>query len=55
MKFVANGTTPVHLEVWLNGVLQISYDDSAANRRQTGVPGIHTYTTNARFTSFAIY
>ena len=36
LKLVATGTNPVHLEVWLNGVKKIDYNDSSANRITVG-------------------
>jgi hypothetical protein len=43
VKLVATGTNPVHLEVWLNGVQMISYDDSSVSRITTGQPGMFSY------------
>ena len=48
LKLVATGTNPVHLEVWLNGVKKIDYNDSSASRITSGRHGIFSYATAER-------
>jgi hypothetical protein len=52
---VVSGSNPVHLEAWLNGVLQIVVDDTSASRLQSGAPGLEDYDANVRYSSFAVY
>jgi hypothetical protein len=53
LKLVTTGTSTVHLEVWLNGVLKISYND-AGGHTGSGV-GIENYDTNVRYDNLAVY
>jgi hypothetical protein len=43
LKLVATGTSPVHLEVWLDGVKKIDYNDSSGDRVTSGNAGIFSY------------
>src|SRR5262249_46835733 len=57
VKLVATGSNPVHLGVYLNGTLRISYDDSSATRKTSGDVGIstsNTSSTNIKRNSFRI-
>jgi len=54
LKLVATGSSPVHLEVWLNGVRQIVADDTTASRLTTGVPAIQNYDANVKYDSFRV-
>jgi hypothetical protein len=54
LKLVVSGSSPVHLEVWLNGVQKIVFDDSAASQITTGIPGIENYDTNVKYDNFTI-
>jgi hypothetical protein len=49
LKVVATGTYPVHLELWLNGVLKLTYDDYSASRKTTGTLGIQNYNANVKY------
>lgn len=54
LKLLVAGSNPVHLEVWLNGALQIQLDDASTSRVVAGVPGIENYDPNVRYSSFAV-
>lgn len=53
LKLVVTGSNPVRLEVWLNGVLKISYTDSSASRLTTGTPGIRCQQSGVKYNSFS--
>jgi len=55
LKFLVSGSNPVHLEVWLDGALQIQADDSTASRILSGAPGIENYDSGVRYSSFAVF
>ena len=55
LKLLVKGSNPVHLEVCLNGALQIEFDDSSASRIASGLPGIENYDANVRYSLFAVY
>ncbi len=55
LKLLVKGSNPVHLEVWLNGALQIEFDDSSASQIASGLPGIENYDANVRYSLFAVY
>ena len=44
----------MHIEVWLDGVQKLSYDDSSANRVLTGWAGMHNQTANQKYNWFTI-
>jgi hypothetical protein len=52
---VATGSSPVHLEVWLDGTRRISYDDSSSSRITGGIPGMENYNAGVKYDSFAVY
>ncbi|TMQ07812.1 MAG: DUF4091 domain-containing protein [Deltaproteobacteria bacterium] len=54
VKLVVSGTSPVHLEVWLNGTQRISFDDSSAGRITAGPPGIENYDSGVKYNSFRV-
>lgn len=55
VKLVATGTSPVHLEVWLDGTQRITYDDTSAEALTSGSVGIVTYYQNVKFDTFSVY
>jgi hypothetical protein len=54
VRLVTVGANPVHLEVWLNGVQQIAYDDSAAGQLTTGSAGIQNYASGIQYRKFEV-
>jgi hypothetical protein len=54
LKLVVSGSSPVHLEVWLNGVQKIIFDDSSASQITTGIPGMENYDTNVKYDNFTV-
>ena len=54
VRLVVSGANPVHLEVWLNGVQKIVFDDSSASQITTGIPGIENYDTNVKYDNFTV-
>jgi hypothetical protein len=55
LGLVTTGSSPVHLQVWLNGTRVISYDDSSSSQITGGIPGIENYDANVKYDSFAVY
>ena len=53
LKLVATGSSPVHLEVWLNGTKRISYDDSPGYA--SGSVGMVNYDPNVKYDNFSVY
>ncbi len=54
LMLVATGSSPVHLEVWLNGTRQFAFDDSSAGRITSGVPGMQNYDGNVEYGNFVV-
>lgn len=54
LKLKVAGSNPVNLEVSLNGSLLYSYQDSAANRILSGVPGIENYNSGVKYDRFTV-
>jgi hypothetical protein len=54
VKLLVSGASPVHLEVWVNGVQKIAFDDSSTSQITTGVPGIENYDTNVKYDNFTV-
>lgn len=55
LELVATGSSPVHLEVWLDGARRISYDDSSSSRITGGAPGIENYDGGVKCDAFDVY
>ena len=55
LKLLATGTSPVHLEVWLDGTQRITYDDSSADALTSGSVGMVNYYQNVKYDSFSVY
>jgi purple acid phosphatase-like protein len=54
LKLVVSGANPVHLEVWLNGVQKIVFNDSSASQITTGSAGMQNYDTGVKYDNFTI-
>jgi hypothetical protein len=54
LKLAVGGSSPVHLEVWLDGTRRISFDDASANRILAGPPGIENYDVGVKYNSFRV-
>lgn len=54
LKLSVSGSNPVHLEVWLNGTLRITHDDTTASRITSGVPGIQNYAAGVAFSELFV-
>jgi len=54
LQLIVSGSSPVHLEVWLNGTRQIKFDDNSAQALTTGIPGLVTYAAGVKYTNFAV-
>jgi hypothetical protein len=54
VRLLVSGPSPVHLEVWVNGVQKIAFDDSSTSQITTGVPGIENYDTNVKYDNFTV-
>jgi hypothetical protein len=54
LKLAVSGSSPVHLEVWLDGTRRISFDDASANRILAGPPGIENYDVGVKYNSFRV-
>jgi hypothetical protein len=44
----------VHLEAWVNGTLQLSYDDSSTSRLTTAAVGIENYDAGVRYSALSV-
>jgi hypothetical protein len=54
VKLLVSGSSPVHLEVWLNGVQKISFNDSSASQITSGVAGMENYDANVKYDNFTV-
>jgi len=54
VKLLVSGSNPVHLEVWLNGVQKISFNDSSTSQITTGVAGMENYDANVKYDNFTV-
>ena len=54
LKLVVTGSSPVHLEVWLNGVQKIVFNDSSASQITGGVAGMENYDPNVKYDNFTV-
>ena len=54
LKLLVSGSSPVHLEVWLNGTQKISFDDSSAGQITTGVAGIENRDANVKYGNLTV-
>jgi hypothetical protein len=54
LKLIVTGSSPVHLEVWLNGTQKILFDDSSTSQITTGVPGLVNYDTGVKYDNFTV-
>ncbi|HEX3154020.1 MAG TPA: alkaline phosphatase family protein [Candidatus Angelobacter sp.] len=54
VKLLVSGSSPVHLEVWLNGVQKISFNDSSTSQITTGVAGMVNYDANVKYDNYTV-
>jgi hypothetical protein len=54
VTLLVSGSSPVHLEVTLDGVLRITYDDMDTNQVTAGTPGIENYDANVAYDWFSV-
>ncbi|HEY2115783.1 MAG TPA: Ig-like domain-containing protein [Candidatus Angelobacter sp.] len=54
VKLIATGSSPVHLEVWLNGVQKIVFNDSSTSQIATGAVGMINYDTSVKYDNFTV-
>jgi hypothetical protein len=54
LQLTVTGSSPVHLEVSLDGTTVITYDDTSTSRITSGVPGMESYDASVRYDSFAV-
>jgi hypothetical protein len=54
LALAVSGSSTVHLEVTLDGVQRITYDDSSASRVTTGAPAIQNYNGSVRYNTFRV-
>src|SRR5258706_3303801 len=54
LKLAATGNSPVHLEVYVNGTLKISTDDSSSNRLTADGCGMNNYDSSVKYTNFSV-
>jgi Bacterial Ig domain len=54
LKLITTGSSPVHLEVWLNGVQKIVFDDSSTSHITSGVVGMVNYDTGVKYDNFTV-
>lgn len=54
LMLVATGSSPVHLEVWVDGTRKIDHDDSSPGRITQGRAGIQNYNSGVKYTNFVV-
>jgi len=54
LKLITSGSSPVHLEVWLNGVQKIVFNDSSTSQIATGSVGMINYDTSVKYDNFTV-
>jgi hypothetical protein len=54
LKLITTGSSPVHLEVWLNGVQKIVFDDSSTSQITSGAVGMVNYDTSVKYDNFTV-
>jgi hypothetical protein len=54
LKLLVRGANPTHLEVWLNGVQKIVFDDNSASQITSGAAGIQNYDANVKYDNFSV-
>jgi hypothetical protein len=54
LKLIVTGASPVHLEVWLNGVQKIVFNDSSTSQITTGTPGMENYDAGVKYDNFTV-
>ena len=54
LKLIATGSSPVHLEVWLNGAQKLVFNDSSTSQLTTGVPGMENYNSSVAYDNFTV-
>src|SRR5579864_2561241 len=54
LKLITTGSSPVHLEVWLNGVQKIVFNDSSTSQITTGSVGMINYDTSVKYDNFTV-
>jgi hypothetical protein len=54
VKLIATGSNPVHLEVWLNGVQTIVFNDSSTSQITSGAAGMINYDTSVKYDNFTV-
>ena len=54
LKLITTGTSPVHLEVWLNGVQKIVFNDSSTSQIASGSVGMINYDTSVKYDNFTV-
>jgi hypothetical protein len=54
VKLLVSGSSPVHLEVWLNGAQKISFNDSSTSQITSGVAGMENYDANVKYDNFTV-
>jgi hypothetical protein len=53
LRLIVGGSSPTHLEVWLDGSRQITIDDSTDIA--SGIPGMENYVQNVQYEAFRVY
>jgi hypothetical protein len=54
LKLITTGSSPVHLEVWLNGVQKIVFNDSSTGQITSGAVGMVNYDTSVKYDNFTV-
>lgn len=54
LKLITTGSSPVHLEVWLNGVQKIVFNDSSTSQITSGAVGMINYDTSVKYDNFTV-
>jgi len=54
VKLLVSGSNPVHLEVWLNGVQKISFNDNSTSQITSGIAGMENYDANVKYDNFTV-
>jgi hypothetical protein len=54
VQLVTTGASPVHVEVWLDGAMLITHDDTSASRLISGAVGVENYNAGVQYESFRV-
>src|SRR3954469_20161762 len=54
VELAVKNSNPVHLEVWVNGTREVSYDDNSPDQIPSGTAGIEGASSGVRYANFSV-